>query len=480
MSASTSPRPTLLSRVCAYTAAVFPSANRVARDTPTERDRAVDVARIASLLVVMFGHCFLVLATLTGSSLWVGNVLGEMPALRPITWILQVMPLFFLAGATSAAYGLDRAAPRRQPWGLWLFTRAQRLCRPVFVYLALWSLALAATRVILGPTAGAQLGEQCVALLWFIGVYLAVLAFVPALTRLSSPRSFAVLVVALLGLAAVADAARIRFDSLVPGMPNFLIVWLIPVVIGVAYSRRYLTTATALVMAAAAFVATIVLVAAGPYELALVVTGNETMSNVTPPTLVLGLHCVWMSLLFVAAADRIGRWAQRPHVWRWVAIGNGGAMTLYLWHIPAIVAAILILHTAGLDVYSPEQAGFWPLMALRALVFAVVMTLVFAALLPVEHRRLPWWDDRVTAAGGRAVAMGALVCAGGVAILLMAKQSLGDPVGWAALVVFVVTLGSARAVASARMEPQLVRDDREYEEPLARASSAESSPVPAE
>ncbi len=90
----------------------------------------------------------------------------------------------------------------------------------------------------------------------------------------------------------------------------------------------------------------------GTYEVALVVTGVERMSNVSPPTLLLALHCTWMSCAFVAAAGPIRRWADRPRVWRVVAVGNGGAMTLYLWHIPAIAVAAFSLHAVGLDAYA--------------------------------------------------------------------------------------------------------------------------------
>ena len=117
-------------------------------------------------------------------------------------------------------------------------------------------------------------------------------------------------------------------------------------------------------------------------------------------------------------------------------------MTLYLWHIPTIVATILLLHVAGIDVVSPAQPGFWVLMIVRAAVFAVVMAMAFVLLLPLEHRRLRWWDDRIAAGGGRATAIGVLVCAAGLAILLMAKQSLGTETGWWALLGFLVALSS--------------------------------------
>ena len=68
-----------------------------------DRDRAVDVARIGALLVVMFGHCALLLATIDDSGVRIGNLLGAVPAIAPVTWVVQIMPLFFLAGGAAGA-----------------------------------------------------------------------------------------------------------------------------------------------------------------------------------------------------------------------------------------------------------------------------------------------------------------------------------------------------------------------------------------
>ena len=128
-----------------------------------------------------------------------------------------------------------------------------------------------------------------------------------------------------------------------------------------------------------AFAAQLVLAAAGPYDVSLVVTGAERVSNVAPPTMLLALHCTWMSCAFVLAAGALQRWALRPRVWRVVSTGNGGAMTLYLWHIPAIAVSAFGLSALGLDAYDVHAPDFWALLALRAAVFAVVM-FVFSAL----------------------------------------------------------------------------------------------------
>ena len=185
-------------------------------------------------------------------------------------------------------------------------------------------------------------------------------------------------------------------------------------------------------------------------------TGTKRMSNVSPPTLLLALHCTWMSCVFVAAAGAIRRWAGRPRVWQAVAVGNGGAMTLYLWHIPAIAVATFSLHAVGLDAYDVDAPGFWGVLALRAVVFAVVMAIA-SNCAPLEHRRLPWWDAPVRATGARSTAAGVLVCLAGVALVLLAKNGLTGFAGWTTLGCFLASAAAARASAGSagRLEPDL-------------------------
>ncbi|WP_370332809.1 acyltransferase family protein [Mycolicibacterium hippocampi] len=412
---------------------------------PPRRDRAVDVARLAALLVVMFGHCALLLATIDSSGVRIGNLIGEVPAVAPVTWAVQVMPLFFLAGGAAGAYGYHAGTP----WGTWLFTRAQRLCRPLFWYLAAWSVGLLVVRLTLGVDSARALGRESVALLWFLGVYLVALAFVPALTRLRSGGAVAVLLVVLLAAAAMTDRLRFAVDAPQAGITNFVIVWLIPVLVGVAYARRLIAARVAIAVAVTAFAVQVALATAGPYEVSLVVTGAERISNTAPPTLLLALHCTWMSFAFVLMAGVLQRWAERPRVWRFVAVGNGGAMTLYLWHIPAIAIAAFGLHAVGLDAYDVQAPDFWSLLGLRALVFAVVMGVLFQLLAPLEHRRLPWWDAPAAATGARATAAGALICAAGVALVMMAKFGLSGVSGWTALGCFAAAAAGARFCAGA-------------------------------
>jgi hypothetical protein len=412
-------------------------------DTGRRRDRAVDVARLAALVVVMFGHCALLLATIDSRGVRIGNLLGELPAIAPITWVVQVMPLFFLAGGAAGAYGWHTGTP----WGAWLFARAQRLCRPVFWYLAAWVAGLLVVRLLLGAESADALGRESVALLWFLGVYLLALAFVPAVTRLRTGAAVGLVITALLAAAWAVDGVRSAVGAPEAGVVNFLVVWLIPVVIGVAYARRLISPLAAFVGAVTAFAAQCALAISGAYEVALVVTGVEQVSNTSPPTVLLGLHCTWMSCLFVVVAGRLRRWAARPRVWHAVAVGNGGAMTLYLWHIPAIAISAFALHAVGLDAYDVDAPDFWAMLALRGVVFAGVMALLFRLLAPLEHRPLPWWDNPTAATGVRSAVAGGLVCVAGMASVAMAKEGLADAAGWSALGGFLAAAVAARMCA---------------------------------
>ena len=450
---------------------LLPDFRSVIDGTAPDRDRSIDVARLSALLVVMFGHCTMLLATITADGVQIGNTLGAVPSLQPATWVLQVMPLFFFAGAAAGVYSWQDGTP----WGTWLFTRAQRLCRPALWYLGAWTVALIGVRLTLGAESAAALGNEAVALLWFLGTYLIVLAFVPVLARLRSGRSAALVVAALMAVAGLGDWVRISTHTLAAGAANLVVVWLIPMVIGAAYAHHFVAPRTALLVAAGTLAVQVLVAKYGPYDVSLVVTGTERMSNVTPPTLLLALQCIWMSSLFIACAAAVRRWAQRPRVWYLIVVGNSGAMTLYLWHIAAIALATFSLHAVGLDAYDPAAPDFWRNIAIRGLVFAVVMTIMFLALSPLEHNPLRWWDARVRATGLPSTAAGALVCGAGAALLLMAKYGLGTSTGWVLLALFAVTLVAAR-ISAGRPSAPVAASVRTDKDRVHRATLDESRP----
>ena len=75
---------------------------RIAEATPKDRNRVVDTVRAGAILVVVFGHWL-------AASIWLKpdgeiallNSLEWIPYSSWVTWIVQVMPIFFLVGGYS-------------------------------------------------------------------------------------------------------------------------------------------------------------------------------------------------------------------------------------------------------------------------------------------------------------------------------------------------------------------------------------------
>ena len=91
----------------------------IAKATPDDRLRSIDLVRTVSMLVVVVGHWLLALVWInSGGETEVGYALSESKVMQYMTWILQVMPLFFLAGgfsnARSYAAARNKGTPRRE------------------------------------------------------------------------------------------------------------------------------------------------------------------------------------------------------------------------------------------------------------------------------------------------------------------------------------------------------------------------------
>jgi hypothetical protein len=133
-----------------------------------------------------------------------------------------------------------------------------------------------------------------------------------------------------------------------------MVMWVIPGIFGVAYRRRLLTGRAPLTLGVVMLAVNITLLVLGPYELSLVGIETQQLKNMMPPSLLLAGHAIMMCAFVIAAAPAIARWAQRPRVWRLAAIGNSGAMTLYLWHIPPLLAMHLVFDYLGHPRFDPS------------------------------------------------------------------------------------------------------------------------------
>ncbi|MFH8728685.1 acyltransferase [Streptomyces termitum] len=344
------------------------TARRLADATPATRDRYVDLLRVVSLAVVVLGHWTMAAVTADG----VGNLLAVVPELQALTWALQVMPVFFFVGGFAHAL----AHRSRSGYADFLRARLRRLLRPTMVFVAVWGAAALAVQL-----AGADGGLTGVALrlvaqpLWFIGIYLAMVALTPPLLRLHERWGWGAFA-ALAGAAVLVDAAR--FAAGVPYVEflNFAFVWLAVHQLGFLRADGMIRRPA--LLAGAGLLGAVALVAYGPYPLSMVGMPGEKVSNMAPPTLALLCHGLWL----VGAVELLrgpgARFAARARVWRAVVAANGIAMTAFLWHLTAMLGVYGALLAAGTRLPAPATAAWWAWLPLRLAAAAVLTALLVA------------------------------------------------------------------------------------------------------
>ncbi|MEV6356603.1 acyltransferase family protein [Streptomyces hydrogenans] len=343
------------------------SARELAAATPAGRDRYVDLLRVVSLGVVVLGHWLMAAVTADG----VGNLLAVVPELQAATWALQVMPVFFFVGGFAHALA-HRSRPR---YADFLRARLRRLLRPTMVFVAVWGAA-----ALVLQAAGADGGLTGVALrlvtqpLWFIGIYLAMVACTPPLLRAHERYGWGAFA-ALAGAAAAVDA--LRFAAGVPYVEflNFALVWLAVHQLGFLRADGMIRRPA--LLAGAGLAGAAALVALGPYPLSMVGMPGE-VSNMAPPTLALLCHGLWLIGAVELLKGPGTRFAARARVWRAVVAANGVAMTAFLWHLTAMLGVYGAMLGLGVRLPAPATAAWWAQLPLRLLA-AVLLTALLVA-----------------------------------------------------------------------------------------------------
>jgi hypothetical protein len=167
---------------------------------------------------------------------------------------------------------------------------------------------------------------------------------------------------AALGLAAITvDVVRFAIGIDWVGNLNLLFVWLFIHQLGFFYADgtfsrvpRKLFEAIALV----GFGVMIGLTRLAVYPSSMVGCCEDAVSNMAPPTLVimgLGFSQIGLVMLLRPA---ITQWLSRKRPWKAVIALNASIMTLYLWHLSALVITVATLFPLGFP-QPVVGSGFW-------------------------------------------------------------------------------------------------------------------------
>lgn len=372
------------------------------------RDRLVDLVRALSILVVVLGHWTMgAILRDTDGQVVVRNVLEVSPALHPLTWLAQVMPLFFLAAGFANAVSLWHGRPVR----LFLTGRLDRVLRPTLPFLGLWLLA-----ALLLPALGVPAdllrtaGSNAAMVVWFLAVYLLLVLLAPLQARLRDRRAWLPVWLAPPVALLLDQLQGTSWSGL--ALLNYLVVFGFAQQLGMLYAAGRLTRLPRRVWAVAAAGALTLLVLAtgpGPYPVSMIGLPGQERSNMLPPSVVVILVAVLQVSLLMLAAPALRRWLDRPRVWRATIAVNLTVLTVFLWHLTAFVALAALAVGLGLPLPPLGSATWWLHKPLWLVLAAALTVLLVLALQrwerprPVARSGLLPWPATVLAAAGLAM-----------------------------------------------------------------------------
>lgn len=356
--------------------------------SPPARENALDLYRCTAVMFVVIGHWLLSVMTYRDGEFGRDNPLVLLPWTQWLTWGFQVVPVFFaVAGYASAvSWGRrDESATRQE----WIRRRVARTLGPTAVYAGFVLVVMGALRLGGMDAAVLQLGGWAVAMhLWFLAVYLMVVALTPIAVAAHARWGLAV-PAALAGCLVVVDAVGIATGHQEIRMLNYFFCWAAIYQLGIAWHGGLLRRRLLVAMAVVAAAALPLLVTWGPYPIPMIGVPGDRVENSAPPSVaLLALATVQIGVLF-AIVPVLNRALARG-IWpKAIAVANNNVMALYLWHMLPVIIVTVVAYPAGLLPQPALGSGAWWLARLE---WELVLAVVTAALLC-----LLFWQRRLFA-----------------------------------------------------------------------------------
>jgi peptidoglycan/LPS O-acetylase OafA/YrhL len=388
------------------------------------RDTGIDFVRALCVIGVVLLHAIMVGVTVADGDPVFTNASDGSAWITPLSWVLQVMPMFFVIGGFSGLIAYRRARERGGSARSFVAARLHRLLRPAVVTIGVVALALAVLTVLGVPAdllavAGFRYGQP----LWFLAVFLMCQALLPALV--SAHDRAPLRTIGLLASAAIAvDGLRAIIGIDAVGFLNLAFVWMALQQLGFFLADGRIDALPRRTRAAAGLITLAVLIltfVTGAYS-------PDLIANINPPTAALLLVGIVHTSVLSLMRDRLETISRRPAPSALTAFVTPRAMSIYLWHMPVLlvmagVTAVFSL-LSGRDLPAPGSLDWW---AARPLWLALALSLTaLVAVLATRFERLPAPDCSTSSARvGTAVFLGLL----GILLLLM----LGTSVATAAI-----------------------------------------------
>jgi hypothetical protein len=411
----------------------------LAERTPASRNRYVDFLRAMSILVVTLGHWVAAAPYIDSSGEMVpAHILTVAPWTNWFTWVVQVMPIFFMVGGYANGVSWRAAKRDGRSYALWLEGRLRRLLWPIIPFLVVWVMIVAVEYARgVRPELIAYGARVAFISVWFLAVYIGIILLTPTLDtawRRLGMRAFWALTIA----AIIVDFLYFTFDLHWLGFANYLFVWGAIFLLGYAWLDERFSVRTMIASAALALVALLLLVRFGPYPISMITVPDDPVSNTTSPKVTLIVLAIVQGGLLGAVQAPARRWLAGRIPWTATVVVNGAVMTLFIWHLTATVLVVLAAYLAngfGLRIALGSAAWWWtriPWLIANTVALLPLILLFGRFERPGTPEGAPWPAWRYV--------LGALMTAGALALLTV--QGVGG-YGWLGLNVCGLALAFA-------------------------------------
>lgn len=409
------------------------------------RDRYADLIRATAIWAVVLGHWLVIAVTDTDDGIDGVNVLGQLDWLHPLTWLFQVMPLFFFVGGFANAVSLSRHQRLGGDPLAWISRRYRRLVLPAAALLTTLAAVVGVAHLVgVDPDQLGTAAWLATVPLWFLAAYLTVIALTPLTFAAHQrfgfwvPGGCAILVV-------LADVVRFNAGEVWFVNVTYLVGWLGIHQLGYSWWDRRLpsTVPVGLLTAGIGLVVLLLLVLVGPYPVSMVSGTGAEIQNSEPPSAALLALAVTQIGLVLALRDLASRWLEAAGRGRMVARVQSVVLTLFLWHMAAALIAAATLYGTGLLAVEPVDSGRWLVQRIPWVAgCAVALTVLVAVFARIELNLRLGQRGRRFASGpfAWATGIGAIATLVGMLRIALAGSGSHGPMGLPtdALVLFAV------------------------------------------
>lgn len=357
------------------------------------RDPLVDAARALSVCVVVLFHAGLWRVSLICNR-WEAHTMDPGPIGWYGSWLLMVMPVFFIAGGFAHGVVIDMMHEHGTGLAHYYANRGRRLVGPTTVFVTFFAVpsTVAAWCGLLDEAV--FVSHNLTKLLWFLVTYLLVVLLAPVMVWLqdhAARTTFAVLV----GTGLVVDLWTMWSGNLDVRYLNLVFVWLACHQLGIAHQRGFLRqgsarrawAAIAVGVAGIAALTHVSFGAMGRWPLPAIGMGTHWVSNLQPPTTAMTSLALAQTGVLGLLARRDLAVLRRPRVLTVTGTLNSLLMTIYLWHMPCVVLSFGI--GIGLGLVWPSLLPVTTFPPSTLMVALSLMALVIPRVARLDLRMVP-------------------------------------------------------------------------------------------